>query len=75
MIMTSINLSILIISSVYSIINLIYITLSFPIGLLVDKLGSKNVLVISALLAIPSFLLMSIHNVLLFIISFIFLNQ
>jgi MFS family permease len=65
------NISTFIIGTIYSIINFLYVILNIPLGIIVDKIGSKNALVISALIAVPLFLIMGLHIVLFFIISFL----
>ena len=70
-IMNLFNISTFIIGTIYSIINFLYVILNIPLGIIVDKIGSKNALVISALIAVPLFLIMGLHIVLFFIISFL----
>jgi MFS family permease len=48
-----------------------YVILNLPLGFMVDRIGSRNALVFSALSAVPLFLIMGTHITIFFIISFI----
>lgn len=68
-IMSNLGISTLTIGIVYSVISLLYVVFNVPLGALVDKMGSRNALTLSALMAVLLFLLMGTLNPLLFIIS------
>ena len=70
-VMTNLDISTFTIGVTYSIINFIYLVLNIPLGTIVDKIGSKNALTLSALMSIPLILLMGTLNPLLFIISLV----
>ncbi|PVU69572.1 MFS transporter [Sulfolobus sp. SCGC AB-777_L09] len=70
-VMTNLNISTFTIGVTYSIINFLYLVLNIPLGTIVDKIGSKNALTLSALMSIPLILLMGTLNPLLFIISLV----
>lgn len=70
-VMTNLDISTFTIGVTYSIINFLYLVFNIPLGTIVDKIGSKNALTLSALMSIPLILLMGTLNPLLFIISLV----
>ncbi|BDB97501.1 MFS transporter [Saccharolobus caldissimus] len=70
-IMANLDISAFTIGVTYSIINFLYLVFNIPLGTIVDKIGSKNALTLSALMSVPLFLLMGTLNPLLFIISLV----
>ena len=70
-VMTNLDISTFTIGVTYSIINFLYLVFNIPLGSIVDKIGSKNSLTLSALMSIPLILLMGTLNPLLFIISLV----
>ncbi|MFP3202603.1 MAG: MFS transporter [Sulfolobus sp.] len=70
-VMTNLDISTFTIGVIYSIINFLYLVFNIPLGTIVDKIGSKNALTLSALMSIPLILLMGTLNPLLFIISLV----
>jgi len=69
--MTNLDIGTFTIGVTYSIINFLYLVFNIPLGTIVDKIGSKNALTLSALMSIPLILLMGTLNPLLFIISLV----
>ena len=70
-VMTNLDIGTFTIGVTYSIINFLYLVFNIPLGTIVDKIGSKNALTLSALMSIPLILLMGTLNPLLFIISLV----
>ncbi|MEJ2775335.1 MFS transporter [Sulfolobaceae archaeon RB850M] len=70
-VMTNLDISTFTIGVTYSIINFLYLVFNIPLGTIVDKIGSKNALTLSALMSIPLILLMGTLNPLLFIVSLV----
>ncbi|AAK40865.1 MFS transporter [Saccharolobus solfataricus] len=70
-IMTNLDITTFTIGIIYSIISFLYVVFNIPLGAIVDKIGSKNAVTLSALMAVPLFLLMGTLNPLLFIISLV----
>ena len=70
-VMTDLDISTFTIGIIYSIISFLYVVLNIPLGAIVDKIGSKNAVTLSALMSVPLFLLMGTLNPLLFIISLV----
>lgn len=69
--MTNLNITTFTIGIIYSIISFLYVVFNIPLGTIVDKIGSKNALTLSALMSVPLILLMGTLNPLLFIISLV----
>ncbi|QXJ33221.1 MFS transporter [Saccharolobus shibatae] len=70
-VMTNLDITTFTIGIIYSIISFLYVVFNIPLGAIVDKIGSKNAVTLSALMAVPLFLLMGTLNPLLFIISLV----
>ncbi|QXJ29983.1 hypothetical protein J5U23_02871 [Saccharolobus shibatae B12] len=70
-VMTNLDITTFTIGIIYSIISFFYVVFNIPLGAIVDKIGSKNAVTLSALMAVPLFLLMGTLNPLLFIISLV----
>lgn len=70
-VMTNLGVSTFTIGVTYSMINFLYLVFNIPLGTIVDKIGSKNALTLSALMSVPLILLMGTLNPLLFIISLV----
>lgn len=69
--MTNLDLSTFTIGVIYSAISFLKVVLNVPLGVVVDKIGSKNALTLSALMSVPLVLLMGTLNPLLFVVSFV----
>jgi len=70
-VMTDLDITAFAIGIIYSIISFLCAVFNISLGAIVDKIGSKNALTLSALTAVPLFLLMGTLNPLLFIISLV----